>query len=187
VYEITPQEKEAAEKALSLQQAARDAQQALRGLPQLDYRADDEAKEQHKATHRALAEASDTANTALNEYVKSADFLLYQLKTEANAYFAKTLPGGSLPALLSLAEETLATLDTETGERIKALARGAIVRMFNGAADPDINKARANVTATRYRSLMEAGIPEDLAEKIIVAEASVPWPTQSPASATLKR
>lgn len=99
------------------------------------------------------------------------------LKVEANKAVAEKIPGGSYFAILGMAEQTLALLDTDGGERTTNLVKQVLIRLANAGADVEWNDARARITAQRYQSLITAGLPVDLVGQIIVAEASKPWPT----------
>ncbi len=86
------------------------------------------------------------------------------------------VPGGSMEANLTIVEESISRLDGPTALRVFGVGKDLIIRGLEMWADQDINNARARGTYARYTALTTAGFSEAMAEKIIVAEASVPWP-----------
>lgn len=134
----------------------------------------------------AELEAYDAETKALTEEFEKAtqttDYMLYALKTELNKQIADALPGGNFDTLLTLAEQMEMSLDGETASRIGGIIKNLIVRVFNIAADSDLNAASAKATRVSYTALVDAGFTEDDALKIVVAKASRPISFGSPVS-----
>lgn len=112
----------------------------------------------------------------MEELATSEAFLLMRLKAELNKAVAEKLPGGSLSAILALAEETLGLLDTENGQRTGDLVKSMLVRLFEACASPEVARARAKITKARYDALVETGLPEAFVQNLMVAEAGRPYP-----------
>ena len=167
MYTLTDAETSAIAHAKQLTDAAQQANAASRGL---GYNAAPEDR-------TAAQEAIRVAQEAVRAFENDETLLLAQLKLEVNKGVAEKLPGGSFPALLSLAEQSIALLDTDGGERVTGLVKQVLIRLANAAADEELNDARARITAQRFRSLTKAGVPDSLACQILVAEAGRPWPS----------
>lgn len=164
MFTLTDDEKAALDNATKLSTEVQEKSRALRGL---GYGATPESREQAQAEF-------DAAKKAADEFSVKETFLVAMLKTEANKMVAEKLPGGSFPALLTIAEQMLAALDTENGQRTTGLAKNVVLRVLGAGADMDIHMARARITKARYDSLLEVGLPEDLVREILIAEASKP-------------
>jgi regulator of replication initiation timing len=179
VYDITEAEQAAFDLVQNLSEQSQEIRRELNGLQRLPYNSTEEERAEAQARREELQDRLQAAQEAEVGAQEAPEFLLYMLKSEANKAIADKLPGGSPVAILTLAEETIASLDSENGQRMTGLVHDIIFRVFTAMADPKINKARAWATATRYKALITAGIPEELAGQILVAEAGRPWPSLS--------
>lgn len=177
MFDLTEAEKDSLERAKALEAAHQEKTQAFR---RLGYQATDEDR---ATAQREVAEVKE----ALETLATDETFMLATLKLEANKAIGEKLPGGSYPALLAFAEQTLGLLDTENGKRTTDLLRSVVLRLMAAGADREIQLARARFTKVRYDSLVEVGLPEELVRQIIVAEASRPWPMPNASASGSRR
>lgn len=163
MFSITDEEKAAVE-AMAAKQT--ELQELNKQFRRFGYNMSEE-DQAAKAGFEAEAERMKAEIAAMSE---TDPVLLYQIKTEANKLVASKVPG--TPSMwLTLAEDLVSNLDTTNGERAKALVKGLALRLIRAMGDADILKARAEYTAARYSTMVEAGLPAELAGRILVAEA----------------
>lgn len=122
----------------------------------------------------ALNKEQNLLQEELNSLESSEVVLTVSLKEALNEKLAEVLPGGSLEAILNIVEGLMESLQGGTGQRVGGILKNLGITSLKALADPDLQMARAQLTVIRYTSLVEAGLPEDLAAKVIVAEASRP-------------
>lgn len=125
--------------------------------------------EDHKNTVNVLQKEYD-------ELIASNDVKVIRIKKELNQTLNNQMGGITPDIAISLLENITEQLATDQAIRASTIVKTFTIKALECLADKDVHDAFAKVTATRYNSLIAAGLPADVVANIIVAEASRPLP-----------
>jgi len=174
MFTVTDEEKAVAAQIDGLRETIKAKQEELRQISRGgSWNATEEEKEAQEQSVQVIRDEIATLEQQAQALVNSDTAILYASKSAINEIIAEKIQFPPT-VLLSLAEEAVATLDGESGQRATTLLKGLGLRIVSIFNDPDYQAARAENTVGRYRALINAGMDEDLAARVLVAESGRP-------------
>lgn len=117
-----------------------------------------------------LLEQRKALEAQFQALIETEVYQRYSLKTGINQALSQKLIV-PIPVWLELAEEVVDELNGSDGERAIAILKKAVLRVYSILSDADLQAAGAEMTAARYKALVNAGLPAELVGQIVVAEA----------------
>ena len=161
LFTITGEEQAAAEGLTELQGKLRLAEQRAGRFP-----LDDVTPEAREAR-----DTEKQLTTSVEEAGRSAAAQRCQIKHLINEKVGEVSQGIDPSILLSLAEEVLSSLDGANGLRVQAILKRALLLVAVVGTDEEIQVAKAEALARKYKAYTNAGMPRDFVHAYLLAHA----------------
>ncbi len=175
MFDLTPEEVQAFVYEAELAKAFTDLRQQV-GNGRIPFGTPLDDVEKVRQDLDKAREAMNEAEEALIAFRNTKPYGTYILKTTLNKALAEKLPGGALEVYLAIFDEAVDKLKGPEVLQAAGSIKKIILTLLEAATDEDIQLAYARVTFARYCALCKAGFTASMADSIVIAEASRPWP-----------